>query len=122
MKKRLILLLLLTSPAWGQDDELPRFPKIAPPDPLPEPACASVANPRQWGLGEWTNPVLRLHIAESGWTIGGRTQLSGDKIQLDDCTVSLNEVFSGIRTEDGRMYGILRTANGKAERITLSRP
>ena len=126
MRKLLALLLVLASPALAQDDDLPQFPKIAPPDPLPEAACEGVTQPLQWGLGDWVGPTLRLHVSATGWTIGGSTAKSGSAVQLDACTLALNgengPVFTAVRAEDGRMFGAYWTDSGKVQRVTLHHP
>ena len=127
MKKRLALILLLLSlPAWADDDDLPQFPKIAPPDPLPEAACDQIAHASQWGLGDWVGPNLRVHVEAASWSLNGQTTKSGNSVTLEACSVNLNAesvpVFAGVRTEDGQMYGVLWTDSGKTQRIKLRRP
>ena len=123
MKKALALLLLLSGPALADEDNLPQFPKIAPPDPLPETACQGVAQPVNWGLGDWVSPTLRVHVEKTAWSISGSASSSGTQVVLEDCRFSLNTesdpVFAGVRAEDGRMYGAYWTAKGKVQRLEL---
>ena len=126
MKKLLTVLLVLASPALADDDELPQFPKIAPPSPLPEAACEGVADAQHWGLGDWVGPSLRIHVEATGWTISGDVGKSGGTSQLEPCGLSLNDqsgpVFTAVRAEDGRMLAAYWTDAGKAKRFTLHRP
>ena len=126
MKKRLALMLLLAGPAWAGDDDLPQFPKIAPPDPLPETTCTNVANPMAWALGDWVGPNLRLHVDSAAWTLSGLVTKTGSTAQLDNCSLALNAdqtpIFAGVRAEDGHMYGALWIDGKKVQRISLHHP
>ena len=122
MKKRTALLILLAAPAWAEDS-LPQFPKIAPPDPLPEAACDHVDQPAQWALGDWTGPNLTLHVEADAWTIAGAIGKNGTHPQLEACRLTLTDdqtpVFAAVRGQDGQMTAVWWNAAGKARRITL---
>lgn len=127
MKKLLALMLVLLSfPVWAEDDDLPQFPKTAPPDPLPDAACDQIAQASQWGLGDWVGPNMRLHVEPAAWSLNGQVTKSGNTITLEACSISLTTdstpVFAGVRTENGQMYGVLWTDSGKTQRILLRRP
>ena len=125
MRKALILAALLAAPAWA-DDDMPKFPKIAPPDPLPDAACAGVANPESWALGDWISPTLRVHVDQKTWSITGSASSTGAIVQLEACGLSLSaddaQIFAGVRAEDGGLYGAYWPAQGKVQRLVFHRP
>ena len=125
MKRILTGLLLLACPAWA-DNDLPQFPKIAAPDPLPEAACTNVAQPLNWALGDWHSSSLQLHVDGGHATISGALAAHNAAVQLEPCGVTISNdqgpLFAGMRDENGRMYGVWWNADGKARRVLLTRP
>ena len=132
MKKALALLLLIAclvwaGPVWaGDDDDLPQFPKIAPPDPLPDTECKDVAQPLTWGLGDWVSPTLRIHVEKTSWSISGSVAATGTNVVLEECRLNLSNdaesTFAGVRALDGHLYGAFGAANGKIKRLEFTRP
>ena len=126
MKRTLVVLLALASPALAEDDNLPQFPKIAAPSPLPDPACDGVSQPLTWGMGEWISPTLHIHVDKLDWSISGSASHTGKTIQLDACSLSLSNdsttLFEGVRAADGQLYGAYWPEHGKVQRLTLRRP
>jgi hypothetical protein len=126
MKRLLALLacLLISGPAHA-DDNLPQFPKVAAPDPLPDASCQNVASPLTWGLGDWASASLKLHLDKNGWILSGEVDASGTETQIDPCSFNLtanqDTVFKGVRAADGRLYGALWTPKGKVLRLILKR-
>jgi hypothetical protein len=113
--------------ALAGDDDLPQFPKIAPPDPLPDAACETIAKPLEWGFGEWVNDKVKVHVEKTKWTItGGAKPLSGSLVQTQACEIDLStdqsQIFAGVRAEDGHMLAALWDENGKPHRLNLKRP
>ncbi len=127
IKFLLVLALLIVSPAFADDDNLPQFPKIAPPDPLPDAACDSVAQPLEWGLGDWVAAPIKVHVEKSSWTItGGDKPRSGTVVQAEPCGIDLSSeqgpVFAGVRAEDGHLFAALWREDGKVRRMNFKRP
>ena len=122
MKKLLAILLLLAGPAWADDDDLPQFPKVAPPDPVPDAVCDAVAQPLKWALGDWAGGSLRLHVDGAAWTLSGLVTQSGTSPQIEPCGLTLGEttpILAAVRDEEGRMYAVLWTGSGKPRRLIL---
>ncbi|MCR6630025.1 MAG: hypothetical protein NVV74_08220 [Magnetospirillum sp.] len=137
----LAAILLAATPALAQ--ELPQFPKIAPPEPLPEASCdTSLANNGEWLLGRWVAPQSRWEFSRSGkgiaWTLdrkGGMnadfgwqdgTQITGTAEQVTGCTVALVAGqgafrFEGVLTDSGRLFGFATNQKGDSVRFTLRR-
>ena len=125
MKKLLIGLLLVALPAWAGDDDLPQFPKIAAPDPLPEAVCTDVAQPQNWALGDWKGPGLQVHVTAAQAAISGALTAASAAVQLEPCGVTIGTeqgpLFAGVRDDNGRMYGVWWNAQGKPRRVVLTR-
>ena len=135
------LLLAAALPAAAED--LPQFPKVGPPEPLPEAPC-DTARPStgDWLLGRWVAPQARWEFSRSGeglaWTLerkGGMNsdfgwqdgaQISGTAEKITGCTVSLVAGqgafhFQGVLTESGKLYGFATGRKGDVVRFTLRR-
>ncbi|TAN66606.1 MAG: hypothetical protein EPN20_07110, partial [Magnetospirillum sp.] len=100
------LTLLAANPAWAEN--LPQFPKIGPPQPLPDPACnTAIANNGQWLLGNWVAPQARWTFTrkEAGaiaWTMDRKSSadegfgwqqgaiIDGMVSAVSGCTVALS--------------------------------
>ncbi|HLO76721.1 MAG TPA: hypothetical protein VK196_09740 [Magnetospirillum sp.] len=142
MRVALTLIALLAAfPALAED--LPQFPKAAPPEPLPEPFCDTrAANTGDWLLGRWVAPQSRWEFTRSGsgiaWTLdrkGGMnqdfgwqdgTQITGTVEAATGCTVALVAGqgafrFEGVLTESGKLYGFATSRKGEVVRFTLRR-
>lgn len=135
-------LLAVAAPA-SADEQLPQFPKIAPPEPLPEAACdTALPNNGEWLLGRWVAPQSRWEFTrQSGaiaWTLdrkGGLnqdfgwqdgTQITGTADKVTGCTVALVAGqgafrFEGVLTESGKLYGFATSRRGEVVRFTLRR-
>lgn len=134
--------LCLAAPALAQ--ELPQFPKIAPPEPLPEPICdTGLANNGEWLLGRWVAPQARWEFtraadkgiawtlerkggmnADFGWQDG--TQINGTAEKITGCSVTLVAGqgafrFEGVLTDTGKLYGYATSRRGEVVRFTLRR-
>lgn len=110
----LALLTTVLTPAWA-DDDLPQFPKIAPPDTLPDPACdPSLAQSQGWAVGTWSSPSERIEISLEHWKASGDIDAQGTAVGIEQCTVHLGASdpklpgFDAIRTETGALYGGMR--------------
>lgn len=136
-----LAVLLLAAPAWAQ--ELPQFPKVAPPEPLPEASCDTTqANAGEWLLGHWVAPQSRWEFTRAGagiaWTLdrkGGMnqdfgwqdgSQITGTAEKVTGCTVALVAGqgafrFEGVLTESGKLYGFATNRKGEMVRFTLRR-
>lgn len=142
MRNALILALMLAAaPAAAQ--ELPQFPKIAPPEPLPEATCnTTLANNGEWLLGRWVAPQARWEFTRAGegiaWTLdrkGGANadfgwqdgaQITGTAEKVTGCTVALVAGqgafrFEGVLTEGGKLFGYATNRKGENVRFTLRR-
>ena len=119
--RRLILTLafgIAALPALGAtsaDDDLPQFPKIAPPDTLPDAACdASLAHTRDWAMGTWSAYGQKIEIAANHWRATGGSDSEGTVVTVEQCTIHLggndpqHPGFDAIRTESGALYGGMR--------------
>lgn len=135
------LACLLALPAAAQD--LPQFPKIGPPEPLPEATCDTQAtNNGAWLLGRWVAPQARWEFvrgdgaiawtldqkggvgANFGWREGA--QITGTVTRLSACTVSLSAgegafAFEGVLTDGGKLYGFATNPKGEHVRFVLRR-
>lgn len=133
--------LVAAAPALAED--LPQFPKIAPPEPLPEATCdTGLANNGEWLLGRWVGPQARWEFtraagaitwvldrkggmnADFGWQDGA--QISGTADKVTGCTVSLVAGqgafrFEGVLTDTGKLYGYATSRKGEVVRFTLRR-
>lgn len=133
--------LVFAAPVLAQ--ELPQFPKIAPPEPLPEPTCdTGLANNGEWLLGRWVAPQARWEFtraaggivwtldrkggmnADFGWQDGA--QISGTAEKVSGCTVTLVAGqgafrFEGVLTDTGKLYGYATGRKGEVVRFTLRR-
>ena len=135
-----IALAPFAAPAAAQD--LPHFPKAAPPQPLPDPSCdATKADTGAWLIGNWVGPRTRLQFTrtaqgihwilnrqggadEFGWQDGAT--IDGMVTTVSACTVQLKAgggpfVFDGVRTEEGHIYGYATNQAGAAVRLLLRR-
>lgn len=132
---------MLALPALAQD--LPQFPKIAPPSSLPEAACdTGVANSGDWLLGRWVSPQSRWEFKRQdgalvwsldrkgsintgfGWSDG--TRLDGVVRAISACSFTLSAgndqfVMDGVLTEDGKIYGAAANPKGDTARFLLRR-
>lgn len=124
----LLLLPLLLLPAVGMaDDDLPQFPKIAPPDSLPDAACEeSLAHSTAWALGVWSAGDSTVQIAANHWqTTGEASGAAGDIVSIDQCIIHLGNAdnakpsFDAIRTETGALYGTMRTGGDAPPHFAL---
>ena len=137
----ILALTLLAAPALAQ--ELPQFPKIAPPEPLPDAICDTrLANNGEWLLGRWVAPQSRWEFTRAGegitWTLdrkGGAnadfgwqdgTQITGKAEKVTGCTVELVAGqgafrFEGVLTDGGRLFGFATNKKGENVRFTLRR-
>lgn len=135
------LALTLAFPAAAQD--LPQFPKIGPPEPLPEATCdTGLANDGAWLLGRWVAPQARWEFlrkdaaiawtldqkagigAAFGWREGAR--VAGTVTKVSGCTVTLTAGegafgFEGVLTDAGKLYGFATNPKGEHVRFVLRR-
>lgn len=133
--------LVLAAPALAQD--LPQFPKIAPPEPLPEAICdTALANNGEWLLGRWVAPQTRWEFTRAGaaiaWTLdrkGGTNpefgwqdgaQITGTAEKVTGCSVALVAGqgafrFEGVLTDSGKLFGYATNRKGDVVRFTLRR-
>jgi hypothetical protein len=109
-----------STPALADDDKLPQFPKIAPPDSLPDAACdAAQANSKGWIVGTWVSAAAQITIAADRWQASGARDASGTIVTVDQCAIHLGNTdanlpsFDAIRTETGALYGTLRQGEDK---------
>lgn len=138
----LLLGLLAAAPAWA-DENLPQFPKVGPPPPLPEATCdTALANDGGWLVGRWVAPQTRWEFlreghaivwvmdrkgnlnGEFGWQDG--TRITGTTEQVTGCTVHLVADqgafrFDGVLTDGGKLFGYATNAKGGNVRFTLRR-
>jgi hypothetical protein len=137
-----ILLALAVSPA-AAEDELPKFPKAGPPQPLPEATCdVGKADAGDWLLGGWVAPQTRLTFRRQGadiaWSMdrkgsGGEfgwqegAVIDGRVAAVSACTLRLVAgtdgafTFEGVLTEDGRIFGYATNKAGADVRFVLRR-
>lgn len=135
------VLLALALPAAAAD--LPQFPKIGPPQPLPEPSCdVAQASDGAWLLGRWVAPGTRWSFerqgAGIGWTLDRKgtvnegfgwrdgATITGAVEAVTGCTVALKAgegafLFEGVLTDGGKLYGFALTPKGDAVRFVLRR-
>lgn len=137
----MLALLLAATPALA--DDLPQFPKVAPPEPLPEASCdTTLANNGEWLLGRWVAPQARWEFtrapggiawtlerkggmnADFGWQDGA--QITGAAEKVTGCTVVLVAGqgafrFEGVLTESGKLFGFATSRKGEVVRFTLRR-
>ncbi len=136
-----VVLALAAVPALAQ--ELPKFPKARPPQPLPEATCdVDRANSGDWLLGGWVAPQTRFHFSRPGkdivWTMdrkGGGDEfgwqegatIDGRVAAVSACTLRLVAgpdgafTFEGVLTEGGMIYGYATNKAGDAVRFVLRR-
>lgn len=143
MRRPLILafLLLAATPAMAQD--LPQFPKVAPPEPLPDAICDTThASTGDWLIGRWVAPQSRWEFTranggiawsldrkgnlngEFGWQDG--TQIAGTADKVTGCTVHLTAgegafQFEAVLTDSGKLFGFATNKRGENVRFTLRR-
>ncbi|MGE5547710.1 MAG: hypothetical protein ACM33T_12485 [Solirubrobacterales bacterium] len=136
-----LLLAALALPAAAQ--ELPKFPKAAPPEPTPDPIC-DTAKPSggDWLLGRWVAPNTKWSFERAGGAIGWTLErkgsinqdfgwqdgatITGTVDKVSGCTVSLKAgqgdfLFDGVLTEDGKLYGYAVNKAGQTVRFVLRR-
>lgn len=134
--------LLVALPALAQD--LPKFPKAGPPQPLPEPECdIALANNGQWLLGAWVAPQARWAFTRNqagriAWTMERKPQadegfgwqpgavIEGEVTAVTGCTVALAAgegafAFEGVLGDVGRLYGFATNQAGRQVRFVLRR-
>ncbi|MBC7951299.1 MAG: hypothetical protein H7Z12_05670 [Rhodospirillaceae bacterium] len=143
MRHILIAALLAAAPAMALAQELPQFPKIAPPEPLPDAICDTAKpNDGQWLVGRWVAPQSRWEFTRSGsgitWTLDRKgsansdfgwqdgTQIDGIADKVTGCTVHLTAgkgafQFDGVLTEGGKLFGFATNRKGENVRFTLRR-
>ncbi len=140
-----VLALLSAGTAFAAEDDggnLPQFPKIRPPQPLPEAACdTTLANNGDWLLGRWVAPQTRFEFSraapaiqwsldrkgtsdEFGWQSGAI--ITGTVTTVTGCTARLSAggdafVFEGVLTDEGKLYGYATNKAGAAVRFVLRR-
>ena len=137
------LVAALPVAAADGDEPFPQFPKIRPPQPLPEATCdVQHANGGDWLLGRWVGPQTALAFSrggdaiawvldrksaagEFGWAAGAT--IDGKVAAVTACTVHLIAgpddafVFDGVLTEEGRLYGTAVNKAGANVRFVLRR-
>lgn len=139
-----LLASAITFPAMaGDDDQLPQFPKVAPPEPLPEASCdTSAANDGGWLLGRWVAPQSRWEFTRANgaiaWTLDRKgtvnrdfgwqegAQIAGTADKVSACSVHLvagqgDFQFDGVLTESGKIYGFAVNPKGDTVRFVLRR-
>ena len=142
MRRILILALLAATPAMAQ--ELPQFPKIAPPEPLPDAMCdTSAATTGDWLIGRWVAPQSRWEFTRAAngtiaWTLDRKgsantdfgwqdgTKIDGVAEKVTGCTIHLTAgkgafQFDGVLTEGGKLFGFATNKRGENVRFTLRR-
>lgn len=139
----IIALLAVTAPTLAMAEDLPQFPKIAPPEPLPDAICDTTKpNDGQWLVGRWVAPQSRWEFTRNGtaitWVLdrkGGMntdfgwqdgTQIDGVADKVTGCTVHLTAgqgafQFDGVLTEGGKLFGFATNRKGENVRFTLRR-
>lgn len=139
----LAALLTVAAPAAFADENLPQFPKIGPPPPLPEAACDTTkANNGDWLVGRWVAPQTKWEFTreaggiawglerkgnlngEFGWQDG--TKIDGTAEAVTACTVHLVAGqgafrFEGVLTDGGKLFGYATNTKGEHVRFTLRR-
>jgi hypothetical protein len=130
----------------GLAQELPKSPKAAPPEPLPEASCdTGLANAGEWLLGRWVAPQSRWEFTrqagglawtleqkgsvngEFGWRDGA--EISGVVEKATACTVSLVArdggdtafAFNGVLIDGGKIFGFATNKAGRRVRYLLRR-
>jgi len=132
----------------GDAGKMPQFPKIRPPQPLPEAICdTGRASGGEWLLGRWVGPQTALAFArgsdvqgggsitwvldrksaagEFGWAPGAT--IDGKVAAVSPCTVRLVAgpddafVLDGVLTDEGRLYGTAVNKDGANVRFVLRR-
>lgn len=141
MRRAAFALLFAALPAAAQD--LPQFPKIGPPEPLPEATCDTArASDGAWLLGRWVAPQARWEFARDaggiGWVLDQKSsvgsnfgwregaQITGTVTKVTGCTVQLSAgagafAFEGVLTEAGKLYGFATNPKGEHVRFVLRR-
>lgn len=136
-----LLLVALATPVGAQ--ELPKFPKAGPPEPLPEPACdTALPNNGEWLIGRWVSPQTKWSFARQAqsiaWTMDRKGALgegfgwqdgatiTGTVDKVSGCTVTMSAgqgafVFEGVLTDGGKLYGFATNKKGDHVRFTLRR-
>lgn len=137
--------LLFALPALA-DDDFPQGPKAAPPEPLPEPIC-DTAKPDNgaWLLGRWVAPYSKWEFLSEGagtafkleqkpdinrslgWKDGA--SFGGKVVALSGCSLRATAgedddiafTFDGVRTDDGKIYGVAVNKSGQQLRWVLRR-
>ena len=119
-------LALLAAPVWAQQIE--KFPKAAPPDPLPETQCDGAVTPATWGLGQWHSKSAKLMVEKGRWHLDSdEGEFSGTAVELTDCAVRLTSskdgkaVFEGVRDLDNQLYGVLTIGDDRPSRYVMIR-
>lgn len=139
----LALCLVLALPAAAQ--EMPRFPKAGPPEPLPDASCdTAMADTGEWLVGRWVAPMARWEFMRQGaglvfrldqksginndfgWREGA--SITGTVQAVTGCTVKLAAsdggavfAFDGVLTEGGKIYGAASNKAGQSVRYVLRR-
>jgi len=136
------LLAALIIPVHAQEDldRLPQFPKLGPPDPLPEASCDTAeANGGGWLLGRWVAPRTRLEFTgkpqaiawamdrgggggEFGWS--SDSSVEGRVAEVSGCSVRLvadSFVFQAVLTDGGRLYGFATSKAGADVRMVFQK-
>jgi hypothetical protein len=123
--------------------ELPKFPKAGPPEPLPEATCdTAIANNGEWLVGRWVAPQTKWEFSRKdggliwtmdrkgsiandfGWVDG--TQIGGPVDKASGCTVALSGgngafMFEGVLSDGGKLYGFATNKRGEHVRFILRR-
>ncbi len=126
------------------DDGLPQFPKVGPPEPLPEAQCdTAAASDGGWILGRWVAPRTRWEFTRTaqgalvwtmdrqggigsnfGWQDGAR--IDGTVSGITGCTVTLDAgqgafAFQGVVIDGGKLFGFATNTKGDHVRFLLRR-
>lgn len=144
MIRRVLLSLCLAVPAAAAlAEDLPQFPKIGPPQPLPDATCdTGLANDGDWLIGRWVAPNTKWSFTRQtqaiGWSLerkGGINEgfgwrdgatITGTVDSVSGCSVVLKAgdgafLFEGVLTEAGKLYGYAANPKGEHVRFVLRR-
>jgi hypothetical protein len=128
MIRRLISAVTLMLVATAANAEnLPQFPKIGPPSPLPDPACdTAAASDGAWLVGRWVGPGAKWLFTRDGFGWREGAVITGSVAAASGCTVTLAAgdnafLFEGVLTDGGKLYGYAVNPKGDQVRFVLRR-